>query len=228
MATDTTPTSATTPVPTQGSNNPRASAARARPPRLRRRGLFVGGLTLVALAGVAGTALWNSTTDTHAVLALSESVMRGEEITEESLTVANITLDSSLDPISVDDLDQVVGQHAASDVPAGTILTQGALTSELVPGSGEELVGLAVTPNQFPVERLLAGDTVRVVDTPREQDDPPEGEPSSTTATVVSVGPLDQTGRRVVDVIVEEGEGPQLAARAATGRIAIVLQSRQN
>ena len=45
-------------------------------------------------------------------------------------------------------------------------------------------------------------------------------------ATVVRVGALNDAGMRVVDVTVTEAQAADLAARAATGRVALVLQPR--
>ena len=64
------------------------------------------------------------------------------------------------------------------------------------------------------------------MDTPAADADPPAGVPASITAVVVRVGAADLNGVSVVDVTVAPGDGPALAARSATGRIAIVVQPR--
>lgn len=204
-----------------------ADSVVAKPPRIRRRGLAGIGIAIVAASGLGGAALYTTTTDTHAVLAVTEPIMRGSTVTADALVAAQITLDPALQPIAAGEIDQVVGMRAAFDLPPGTIVTADSLTEGTPPAAGEELVGLAVRRAQLPAEPLLAGDVVHIVDTPREQDDPPTSDPRSSVATVVTVGEVDETGHIVIDVTVTEGEGPALAARAATGRIAIILQSRQ-
>ena len=46
-------------------------------------------------------------------------------------------------------------------------------------------------------------------------------------ATVVGVNRVEETGETVVDVSVPEAEAADLAARAATGRVALVLDARE-
>jgi hypothetical protein len=79
----------------------------------------------------------------------------------------------------------------------------------------------------MPGEPLLPGDVVAVVETPGQ------GEPSSASPVVVEAtvlrtyagaGTFDQT---VVDVVVPEDRAPELASRVATGRIGVVLMSRE-
>ena len=89
------------------------------------------------------------------------------------------------------------------------------------------MIVVALTPAQLPAEPLLAGDQVRIVDTPAAQGEPPRTSPASIAGEVVStVGP-DNTGRTVVNVTVPAGQAAGLAARVATGRVALVLDSRE-
>lgn len=222
----TTPRSTDAPSPDEQSA-PAKTETRPSPPRLRRKGLLGIGVAIIAVAGIAGAWLFTTTTDTRAVLAMAQTVSRGEVISESDLTSANISVDPALNPVAAENADQVIGFRAVTDLPAGGIVTTDSVTDQIPPASGEELVGIAVTPRQLPNEPLLPGDSVRIVDTPREQDDPPETEPQSTVATVVSVSGLDDTGHVVVDVTVSSGQAAMLAARAATGRIDLVLLPRE-
>ena len=49
-------------------------------------------------------------------------------------------------------LDALVGQRAASDVAAGTLLSPTEVTDELVPATGESVVGVALSTGQLPAE----------------------------------------------------------------------------
>ena len=125
---------------------------------------------------------------------------------------------------------------AARDIPFGTTLTQSIMQGSLLsrsevtaagpPAAGQVLVGVAVPAARMPAGGLTAGDRVLVVTTPAADADPPSGPPDSVAATVVRVGAADLNGVTVVDVTTAAGDGPALAARAATGRIAIVLEPR--
>mgnify|MGYP000858849939 CR=1 FL=1 len=48
--------------------------------------------------------------------------------------------------------------QAATDLWAGTLLTESAVADSLVPGEGESLVGISLTPAQMPSESLYSGD----------------------------------------------------------------------
>jgi hypothetical protein len=87
-------------------------------------------------------------------------------------------------------------------------------------------VGVAVPYQKRPATPLQRGDKVRIVDTPRDQADPPSQGPIATRGTVVSTEDHPDTGVTVVDVIVPDGEANWVAARSATNRIAVIIDSR--
>jgi hypothetical protein len=196
------------------------------PPKLRRRnGLVAVGVALICLGGAAAAYLTTAVGNTSPVLAMRQAVERGAVIEPEDLTVARISTDPALQTVPESQRDTVAGQRAAVDLPAGAILTPQATTTEVVPARGQSLVAVTLTPAQLPSQPLVAGDAVRVVASPREQDDPPAATPASYPATVVAVRELTDTGQVVVDVTVPAAGAGQLAAQVATGRIALVLDS---
>jgi hypothetical protein len=202
-----------------GASRPVVSPVKAR----RRPMLVVAGIAVTALGGVAAAGLATAADDTTAVVALREDVARGEVIEKSDLTVAHITDDPALTPVPESDLDRVVGMHAANDLSAGSLLAPDAVTDELVPGEGESIVGVAVTPAQLPATELLPGDTVRIVGTPPEQGNPPKSAPEEISATVVGSRSIPDLGQIVVDVSVDASDAALLAASVATGRVAIIL-----
>ncbi|WP_051426542.1 SAF domain-containing protein [Jiangella gansuensis] len=199
----------------------------AAPPKQRRRPALIGlGVALVALGGLGAAWLATSVSNTVDVIALSNDVARGEIIEESDLTTASINADPSLQPIRDTRLGEIAGQYATSDLSAGGLLTEGDFDDLVQPAEGEAMVGVAVTSAQLPAEALRPGDIVRIVDTPNAQDEPPSDTPDSIEATVVRSSVEEESGQRIVDVIVPEVRAPDLAARVATGRIAVVLMSR--
>lgn len=197
-------------------------------PRYRRRPALIGlGVGLLAVCGAGAAYLTQLSGDTVQVLAVASDVHRGQIITGEDLTTARAAPDPAVSPIPAADRDGILGQRAAADLTAGTLLVADAVTSGGVPAAGQSVVGVAVTAAQLPQQDMIPGDHVRIFDTPNPGDDPPSESPPSTTATVVSVsGPTDN-GQVVVDVVVEDDLAGELVARAATGRVAIVLDSAQ-
>jgi len=204
------------------------AAAVAAPPKLRRRtGLIALGIALVCLGGAGAAYLATSVGDTSPVLTVRQDVARGEVIEADDLTVARINHDPALDTVPETAQDAVVGQRAAVDLSAGSILTPQSTTTDVVPAAGQSLVGVTLTPAQLPSHALTAGDEVRIVATPRDQDDPPAIAPTVYKATVVETHALSDTGQVVVDVTVPAANAGQLAAQVATGRIALVLDSEE-
>ena len=205
----------------------REAAVRVR----RRRGLWVAGVALVAVGGLAAATLVERTGDRVEVLAVARTVTVGQTIGQGDLTVARVAADPALQPVAASELPEVVGRTAAVELRPGTLLTGGEVTDAAVPGPGEQVVGVAARPGQLPARTLRPGDRVLVVPVPGDQtrtdtdagDARPVGE--SVPARVVQVGPADAEGAVTVDVVVEAAVGPRVAALASTRRIALVLQS---
>jgi hypothetical protein len=199
-----------------------ASAVRTR----RRPALIAIGVALVAVGSLAAVYLTQVVGRTVPVLALTRTVQSGEVIERTDLTVAHVNTDPALHPVSADRLASLVGARAAMDLPAGSLLTDEAVSGQLVPGAGMSVVGVALTPAQLPAVPLRSGDRVRIVDTPAAQGDPPAGPPVTISGEVVSVvGPSD-TGLTVVNVLIPTSQAAGLAAHVATARVALVLDSR--
>src|ERR1035437_7569192 len=194
------------------------------PPKPRRRPILIALCILFVTVG-ALLAAWLTTVVGHTqpVVAVRVTVARGETITQNDLVVVSISPDPTLKTVPGAELASRVGQHAAFDMPAGGLVTSNSVTNTSIPAAGQSLVGVSLTPAQLPAQPLRSGDNVRVVTTPRQQDDPPSSVPPSVPATVVSTLSAGTNGQVVVDVTVPEADAATLAATAATGRVALVL-----
>lgn len=200
---------------------------RPRPKRRRRPWVFALCAALVA-AGALGTAFaFTSVNDMQEVLVVSRDIKRGETIEAGDLSVVRVSIDPALTPVAGSQKTELEGSRAALDLWAGTLLTEQAITDDLVPGEGDSLVGISLTPAQMPSEPLYSGDVVRIVTTPGDQGEITDQEPVTIEATIVGVSRVQETGETIVDVSVPEGEAADLAARAATGRVALVLDARE-
>lgn len=195
------------------------------PPKLRRRPwLSVAAVLAIGLGAAGGTWVWSAATDTVEVLAARTTIPRGALITQDDLQLVRITTDPALAPLPGDDLKEVVGKRAAYDILAGGLLTSDAATDSPVPGDGKSVVGIALTPSQEPGLALRNGDPVRVVAAPAVGEDVPVGSPTFTEAEVVGSHRAED-GTLVVSVMVPHEQATELAARAATGNVALVLDS---
>ncbi|MFZ0323692.1 MAG: SAF domain-containing protein [Actinomycetes bacterium] len=216
---------AAAPPPT--SARPMPVAPRVAPLKGRRRpGLIALGIALIAVGALAAVWLVNSAGQRTPVVALVRDVPYGSVITEADLGSAEVSVDSTVQTIPASETGSIVGSVAATDLTAGSLLGRGQLTAVAPPGTDEVLVAVAIPATRMPAGGLQAGDRLLVVDTPNPDADPSGVPPATIPATVVRLGATDVNGVTVVDVTVATGDGPALAARTASGRIALVVEPR--
>ena len=196
------------------------------PPKLRRRpALAAGAIVAICLGAILAAWAWTSTTHTQEVLAARTTIARGSVIGAADLQRVRISADPALHPLPASAYEDVVGKRAALVIAAGGLLTAEETTSSALPPSGMSVVGIALTPAQAPGLRLQSGDRVRIVVTSGEGGDQPSGSPQFTAARVVDSRTDPGSGQMVVDVLVPYADASVLAARAATGNVALVLDS---
>jgi hypothetical protein len=198
-----------------------------KPTRARRRPALIAlGLALVALSVLASVYLTTTLGKTYQVLAVTKEIPRGTAITASDLAAVELpTGPTLLKPVPADQLAQMEGKVAATDLSPGQLLTTASAVDELGPPAGQSIVGVALAPNQMPTTILKPGDAVRVVETPATGGEPPVGAPFAISATVIRVEPSRLGDQMVVDVQVASSNAAGLAARAATGRVAIVIDA---
>ena len=197
------------------------------PPRLRRRpSLVVASALLVVLGALASAWAYSSLGNAQEVVALRTDVARGRVITAESLQVVRVGVDPALRVVPGAQAGAIVGSRAAVDLKAGELLVPAAVTSEVVPGLGRSAVGLSLTPAQMPGGPLLVGDEVRIVSTPGAQGEVGSSTPAVYRGQVLGVSEPGADGTTGVTVQVDADVAPEIAARSATGKVALVLDSR--
>lgn len=199
-----------------------------KPTRARRRPALIAlGLALVALSVLASVYLVTSQGQTYRALAITTDISRGATIAATDIGVVDLPKSPTLlEPVSAAELDRMVGKVATADLKSGQLLTEKSVTDELQPAAGRSIVGIALAPNQMPgSEDLEAGDAVRVVETPASGGEPPAEAPLAITATVIGSKPSPLGDQMIVDVEVPSNNAAALAARAATGRVALVIDA---
>ena len=227
MTTTTNPNGAAT---TAGVAQSRAEAAvRVAPaPKLRRRpALIAASVAAICLGGLLAAFAWTSTSNTESVLAMRVAVERGAVIGPDDVMTVQVSTDPALRPVPASQASTVVGQRAATDIAAGTLVTLEQVSDTVLPAVGMSIVGVGLPASQMPGEPLLVGDRVRVVATPGQSGEVTAGEQVTIAATVVGVRVNNENGQNVVSVQVPEQDAAELAARAATGNVALVLDSRE-
>ena len=214
------------------SGGPGAGVALPVPPKARRRwGLFAAMAAVVCLGALGNVWLHQATTNSTQVVAARTAIERGTVISRDQLMTVQIGADPALKPVAAKDLESLVGKRAALDVASGSLLTGDATTDKVLPEQGHSLVGVGVLPAMMPGAQLMAGDRIRIVATPGQQGvTDAAAKAVSVAAIVVSTATgKDTTGQgaqTIITVDVPSSDAPQLAAMASTGKVAVVLDSR--
>src|SRR3712207_3312030 len=111
------------------------------PPRRRRRpALLALALTMVVLGALGAAYLATSLGKTSPVIAVAREVPWGQQLTAADLVEARVSVDPALTPIPYAQRDQVIGMVAATTLTPGSLLTREALTEQLLPPVGQQLV----------------------------------------------------------------------------------------
>lgn len=190
--------------------------------RQRRPGLAAAGALLVVLCGVTSAAVAMSGDDRVGVLALARDVNAGQILTVEDLRVAELA-GHGLSAVSADGAAAVVGQTVTASLPAGTLLNDSMFSRRPLPGSGLQLVAVAVKPGGAPVEAVPGRDVslVRVVTT----GDPRVTQPQVLVARarVVSVRAEAGNGLLILTVQVPDVAAVAVAQASAAGAVAVTL-----
>lgn len=193
------------------------------PRRRRSRGLIALGIALMAVCAAGAVALYTGTSTLQQSVGVAVRVPFGATVEESDLVPVQVHPDPAVRAVPWDQRGSVVGQRAATDLLPGSVLSTGMVGGVSVPNAGQSLVGVAVKPAQLPATPLKPRDRVLLVGI---------GGPLTATGngaiegTVVVVGPSGGSGERVVDVEVPGSRAVDLAAQAAAGKVAIVLQPR--
>lgn len=220
-------TTTTTPAATSATPKSAIPAPPPRPIKARRRPYLVAlGVALVALGALAMVYITSSLGQTRTVLALAGPVPRGHVIRATDLVVVDLpTAPTVLQSVSSAELDAVAGQVATVELLAGSLLTPGSYAEALEPAEGTSIVGVALAPSQMPAMALHAGDRVRIVLTPAEGGSIGE-ETTEVHVTVISMETALVSGQTILNVeVATVEESALLATMAATGRVALILDS---
>lgn len=201
----------------------------APPPKMRRRPLVaVAAVAAICLGALVSMWAWQSSSDAQDVLAVRETIERGQTIERDDLMTVKITVDPALRPLLASEVDSVVGQRAALDIAAGGVVTAEQLTDAAIPPKGESVVGISLSSAMLPVNQVRVGDKVRVVATAGEQGEVTTSIPEAIEAIVVRVTADEMTGNSLVNVSVPHENAPYVATLAASGKAALVLDSQED
>ncbi|GAA1490648.1 SAF domain-containing protein [Brachybacterium sacelli] len=191
--------------------------------RRRRPALIALGIALIVVCGLGTYWVVDRLSTTSQVVVAAADVPEGQVLSADDLTTTEVNVPAGTSVVSGSDLESLVGQRAASPLHEGALLSPGQVSEENFPAPGTAVVGIRVTAGQIPANDVEPGDSVQIVGTPREGDDPPTGDAPVVNGTVHAVASPTSEGVIVVDVLVEEERAATLTSLSATGRIGVVL-----
>ena len=212
-------------LPAPASRLPAPPASRHRP------AVWLAGIALIAAGGGIAAAVVTAAGQRVAVVAVVRDVPVGTVITADDLGQARVAADPALHPVPASASQGLVGQYAAVDLRAGTLLTASEVTSTPTPGAGQSLVGVSLHPGQLPARPLAPGDRVALVVTPgtgaSAGTDTTAAVGSSDRVAVVSeTGTVAQDGSVVVDLLLPADQAASVAVDASAGHLSLVLLPR--
>jgi hypothetical protein len=210
---------------------PVAESKTPTPPRMpgRRNPKWMAlGIVALCLGGLLSYAIYARVATEASVVAVKETVYRGEVIHEDDLTTAVIQGDSFPHAFPASRLADLVGQRAAFDLPAGSLVADTSVTDVTVPPPGSSVVGLKLSTGQAPATLLLPSAPVRLIALPSAGTDT-AGTDQLTGKTylghVLDQAPDVDGTSVVVNVEVEAAQAPTVALLAAQNRLAVVRDS---
>ena len=141
---------------------PTAPAGRRMPsaPRERKPVLAALAVLLVALGATAAGLLVIKAGHRVAAVEITQEVGQGQRIPASAIHEVEISSDSGLDYVAWQYAGRVAGVYAATQIPAGTLLTPAMTTSSNGLGAGKVEVGLSLKAGQEPGD-LVVGDNVQ-------------------------------------------------------------------
>ena len=184
------------------------------------------GTFLVALFALGGAWFYAQSTQSTGYLALSTDVQRGQEIALSDLTVFDISTESPLRATPNISSESVVGKIALVDMAAGTLITVEQLADAAQIPAGQGIVGLALSPGEYPTRSLRPGDVVRVAVMPPGGQDLTTAEVAvvDSAATVVEVA---ETGgdELFISLTLPSDLADQVAAADSQDRVRLIQVS---
>lgn len=205
--------------------------------RTRRKPMLIAAaIVVLVVAALLGRVAYTSINHTESVVALRDTVTRGEVIEAKDLTTAQVAADPNVRTVPAGDT-SAVGKRAAFDLVAGTTLTPDSTTESLVPRKERSIVGALLKPGMGPAGGLEPGTPVRliVVADPSntstgsaangQQQDAPAPDPVPGTVIASSDAP-DGSGVRL-DVEVAQSDSAALQSAASQSRLAAVIDSKE-
>lgn len=184
---------------------------------------IAAGVLAMCLGGLGSALLYSSLADSHTVLKLNRTVYRGEIVGGADLGPVTLGSAVGVPSILAENANQVIGQTALVDLPAGSLVVPGSVGAAEVP-MGTSRIGLRLAPGRIPNSPLPAGTSVLLVAIAKDSQSDPDG--SSVAAEVATSPQQLADGAYVLDVAVPSSEAERVA-RLAAAELLVLVRERE-
>lgn len=221
MSTNTPATPNTSPTANADPASSRGWHRRPRVPRQRRVWLGLLAAVLVA-AGVGGNvALVSNLDERESMVVLTHPVAWGHRVTEHDVSTVDLFPSAAQHALTEDQWRATAGRVATRALQPGQLLRSGDLSSQQVPGPGQEVLGLRLSPGRYPAAGLSPNDPIQVVPVDSGGSATSAGSGSGSVSghgfparVVNAIGP-DADGALSVDVLITADQAEQASTAAA-------------
>jgi hypothetical protein len=183
------------------------------------------GIVALCLGGLLSYAVYAKVATESSVVAVKQTVYRGELIQADDLTRIVIQGDAFPNAIPASRMAEVVDRRATFDLPVGSIVSAESVTDATIPQPGRAVVGLRLASGQAPAALLLPSSPVRLVALPpagAEAGGADKLAGKTYLAHVIDQA-VDADGTSIlVNVEVAAEQAPTIALLAAQSRVAVV------
>ena len=194
----------------------------ARMPGRRNPKWIALGIVALCLGGLLSYVIYSRVATETAVVAVANTVYRGELIDRDDLTAITLQGTSLAQAVPARELDNLVGKRAAFDLPQGSVVVSSAVTAEAVPAVGRAVVGLKLAMGRVPTSLLVPSSDLRLVALPPQDGGTDKLTGDAFVARVIDQAPGADGATILLNVDVAAAQAPTIALLAAQDRIAVV------
>jgi hypothetical protein len=196
-----------------------AATGRGFQPTARRRNRIAAGIALAAIAIGGNLYVYSTLNTTEPVVQAVRDVPAGEQITADMLRTVDVDVDATVNVVTSDRLDSLVGTYAKVRLVAGSLVTAESLQSTPLITPGTSVVAIQVADGSLPIGLRERAPVLLVVPADR----------SSTDARGISISgrvvglPTDTSSALGLQSLSVEVAAADAAAIAAADDVRVVL-----
>lgn len=189
---------------------------------IRRRSVphLLLGIVLIVACATGGVVASMQLGHRVTILALARPVTAGQVLSAQDCRRIDISTDTGMDLVPVEQASTVIGHPVAYTLPAGTMITRSLLGAPQIPIPGKAIAAIGLKSGQFPPD-LAPGTTVLVLTVPSSSASSGMGSGTSWQAVVTGITRHDSDQITVVSLQLDQPDARAVATTPA-GQLSVV------